>query len=108
MSFSSQLVIQLEAGDVDVFAITSNGAKLYRNSEDGSAGWTSITPPTDLNGATMSQVAIGATSLWLVDSAGKLRVCPLPCSGGSDFSIITNAPANIVSIDAGKMSHADI
>ena len=53
----------------------------------------------------MSQITVGATTLFILDNNGDLWGCDLPCAGGAAITLANNAPANIISIDAGKVIH---
>lgn len=95
---------QIEVGDADAFAVHNDGLQLFTSREDGVGAWSTIPLPTGFT-STINQVCVGATALWMLDATGKLWTCSLPCAGGSDFSLVSTAPAGIVSIDAGKVPH---
>jgi hypothetical protein len=96
------LTNQIKVGDVYLFALMRSGV-LKRRLENGYGGWTVIPPPADLGSATMTIVAVGDTSLWIVDSSGIIRSCQLPCAdGGASFKSVDGAPKGIIGLDAGK------
>lgn len=97
-------VKQIEVGDMDAFAVHTSGLQLFTTREDGVGGWSSIPLPPGFS-TTINQVAVGATSLWMLDARGELWMCLLPCPGGGAFSKIPTAPAGMISIDAGKVPH---
>ena len=83
----------------------NDGLQLFASREDGVGGWSApfLCPRDSRRRSTKS--AVGATALWMLDARGKLWACSLPCAGGSDFSLVSTAPAGIISIDAGKVPH---
>jgi len=95
---------QMEVGDVQIYAIHNNGRTIYVQNENAIGGWSTINVPASFSSTDIvNQVAVGETSLWLLDGQGKLYQCSLPCAGGGAFTLIPSAPANIISIDAGKV-----
>ena len=95
---------QMEVGDVQIYAIHNNGRTIYVQNENAVGGWATINVPAAFSSTdVVNQVAVGETSLWLLDGQGKLYQCSLPCAGGGAFTLIPSAPANIISIDAGKV-----
>ena len=93
---------QVEVGESHAFTVSTDDVTLKRGNADASGGWTTISLPSTLTG--IDQVAVGATSLWILDTSGGLHACTLPCSGGSAIVPVPNAPAGIISIDAGKVA----
>jgi len=98
-------VKQVEVGDSDVFVIYLDGTTLKRKAADTSGSWSTISIPSALSTARMSQITVGATSLWILDNSGNLWGCDLPCTGGDNIRRAAQAPVNIISIDAGKVIH---
>jgi len=95
---------QMEVGDAQLYAIHNNGRTIYVRNENASGGWVNINVPAAFSSTDIiNQVAVGETSLWLLDGQGKLYQCSLPCAGGGAFTLVPSAPANIISIDAGKV-----
>ena len=98
-------VKQVEVGDSDAFVIYLDGTTLKQKPSDMTGSWTTIPIPTALATAQMSQITVGATTLFILDNNGDLWGCDLPCAGGAAITLANNAPANIISIDAGKVIH---
>lgn len=98
-------VKQVEVGDSDVYVIYLDGTTLKRKAADTSGSWSTISIPSALSTAKMSQITVGATALWILDNSGSLWGCDLPCTGGDNIRRAAQAPANIISIDAGKVIH---
>ena len=94
---------QVEVGDSDAFVVWKDNVSLYRKQENGGGAWTKISLPSTLTN--VNQVAVGATALWILAQSGQLFTCELPCAGGDAIKLVANAPANIISIDAGKVIH---
>jgi len=98
-------VKHIEVGEKDVFIVGADGKSVYRNSEDGADGWTGVAFPKNMGTSVIQQIAVGFDALWLLATDGKLHVCALPCAGGAAFSVVSKAPANIISIDASKRTY---
>lgn len=98
-------VKQVEVGDSDAFVVYQDGRTLKRKASDMTGDWSTISIPSALSTATISQITVGATALWLLDGNGNLWGCDLPCRDSGGFVRAANAPANIISIDAGKVIH---
>ena len=98
-------VKQVEVGDSDAFVVYQDGTTLKRKASDMTGDWSTISIPSALSTATISQITVGATALWLLDGNGNLWGCDLPCRDSGGFVRAANAPANIISIDAGKVIH---
>jgi len=96
-------VKQIEVGDEDAFIVKTGGKTLQRNSADGTKGWTNVPLPSTITA--IDQVAVGATSLWILDTSGGIHACNLPCAGGAAITAVPGAPKNIISIDSGKVIH---
>lgn len=94
---------QIEVGDAHAFVVYKNDVTLLRTGADGTGGWHRIYLPSGLTG--IDQVAVGVESLWIVDTSGNLHACELPCESGTNIQLVPNAPAGIISLDAGKMIH---
>lgn len=97
---------QLEVGDSDAFVVMVGGTSLKRKAADASGSWSSIDIPPALATAQIRQITVGDTALWLIDQTGNLWGCDLPCTGAAGFVQAGSAPANIISIDAGKVIHS--
>ena len=98
-------VKQVEVGDSDAFVIYLDGTTLKQKPSDMTGSWTTLPIPAALATAQMSQITVGATTLFILDNNGDLWGCDLPCAGGAAITLANNAPANIISIDAGKVIH---
>lgn len=96
-------VKQLEVGDAVVFAVHTDNRQLKTKGEDGTGSWSNVPLPAGL--ATINQVCVGATSLWILDFSGDLWSCDLPCAGGNAITRVSSAPKDIITIDAGKVPH---
>lgn len=101
--YTGQNVKQIEVGDAHAFVVYKNDVTLLRTGADGTGGWHRIYLPSGLTG--IDQVAVGVESLWIVDTSGNLHACELPCESGTNIQLVPNAPAGIISLDAGKMIH---
>ena len=93
---------QVEVGDTHAFTVGTDDVTLKRGNANASGGWVTISLPSTITG--IDQVAVGATSLWILDTSGGLHACTLPCAGGSAIVPVPNAPTGIISIDAGKVA----
>lgn len=105
-------VKQVEVGDADAFVVLTDSKTLNRKREDGgggAGGFTTILTPSNYplpSGlVAIDSVAVGETGLWILATDGKLFACRLPCNGPGEIQLVPDAPANIVSVDAGKVPH---
>ena len=98
---------QVEVGDADCFVLYKDSKTLKRKQENGGGTWVTILNPANIPAAVgaIDQVAVGDTSLWILSTSRKLFSCKLPCNGPSDVQPVPDAPAGIISIDAGKVPH---
>ncbi|CEG00184.1 Beta-propeller repeat TECPR [Ostreococcus tauri] len=98
---------QVEVGDADCFVLFTDSKTLKRKQENGGGTWVTILDPANIPAAVgaIDQVAVGETSLWILSTSRKLFSCKLPCNGPSDVQPVPDAPAGIISIDAGKVPH---
>ena len=93
---------QVEVGDSHAFTVGTDDRTLRRGNADASGGWVTISLPPTLTA--IDQVAVGATSLWILDTSGGLHACTLPCAGSYAIVQVPSAPEGIISIDAGKVA----